>query len=460
MDDGSSPLWTGIVLILFVIINGILYGFGSAIQKVSESEIEKKAQEGDEKSQWLLSVIDSPARVINTTLISSVFFAVLSGYVGIHKIVPALEDALRNIDFFASMSKKVQAVLCAAFVLFVMVGILVAIGMISFKKVSVKEPMKWVYRTEKTVKLLITLFTPLTFFTIKLSNGCVRLFGIDPHKSEEDVTEEEIISIVDDAHEQGVIEESEAEMIQNIIEFSDKEAQDIMTHRKNLIAIDGELSYNDAVPFIIENNKSRYPVYLEDIDNIIGVLHIKDAFAFAQKNEVFRTSIKDIKGLIREVDFVPETLNIHTLFKKMQAKKSHLVIVVDEYGQTSGAVAMEDILEEIVGNIEDEHDEEEQLIRQNTDGSYTMSGFASLSDVAETLQIPVNDDDFDTLNGFLVSLMEKIPNDGETARLQAYGYEFSIRKVKDKMIREVLVKKADAKHQRPEDDPLARNGKE
>ena len=283
---------------------------------------------------------------------------------------------------------------------------------------------------------------------------------LNPSSHEDDVTEEEIISMVNEGHEQGVLRASEAEMIHNIFEFGDKEAKDIMTHRKNLIAIDGELSYNDAVPFIIENNKSRYPVYLEDIDNIIGVLHIKDAFAFAQKNEVFRTSIKDIKGLIREVDFVPETLNIHTLFQKMQAKKSHLVIVVDEYGQTSGAVAMEDILEEIVGNIEDEHDEEEQLIRQNTDGSYTMSGFASLSDVAETLQIPVNDDDFYTLNVFLVSLMEKIPNDGETARLQAYGYEFSIRKVKDKMIREVLVKKADAKHQRPEDDPLARNGKE
>ena len=205
---------------------------------------------------------------------------------------------------------------------------------------------------------------------------------LNPSSHEDDVTEEEIISMVNEGHEQGVLRASEAEMIHNIFEFGDKEAKDIMTHRKNLIAIDGELSYNDAVPFIIENNKSRYPVYLEDIDNIIGVLHIKDAFAFAQKNEVFRTSIKDIKGLIREVDFVPETLNIHTLFQKMQAKKSHLVIVVDEYGQTSGAVAMEDILEEIVGNIEDEHDEEEQLIRQNTDGSYTMSGFASLSDVA------------------------------------------------------------------------------
>ena len=138
-------------------------------------------------------------------------------------------------------------------------------------------------------------------------------FVKNPSVHDDDVTEEEI----------------KAEMIHNIFEFGDKEAKDIMTHRKNLIVIDGNLSYNDAVSFIIENSKSRYPVYLDDIDNIIGVLHIKDAFAFAQKNEVFRTSIKDIPNLIREVDFVPETLNIHTLFKMMQAKKSHMVIVVD-----------------------------------------------------------------------------------------------------------------------------------
>ena len=258
----------------------------------------------------------------------------------------------------------------------------------------------------------------------------------------DDVTEEEIISMVNEGHEQGVLLASEAEMIHNIFEFGDKEAKDIMTHRKNLIAIDGNLSYNDAVSFIIENSKSRYPVYLDDIDNIIGVLHIKDAFAFAQKNEVFRTSIKDIPNLIREVDFVPETLNIHTLFKMMQAKKSHMVIVVDEYGQTSGAVAMEDILEEIVGNIEDEHDEEESLIRMNPDGSYLMNGLASMPEVIELLKLPVEEDAFETLNGFLVSLLEKIPNDGETAKISMYGYDFNILKVEDKMIREVLVRKA------------------
>ena len=248
--------------------------------------------------------------------------------------------------------------------------------------------------------------------------------------------------MVNEGHEQGVLLASEAEMIHNIFEFGDKEAKDIMTHRKNLIAIDGEISYNDVVSFIIENNKSRYPVYLNDIDNIIGVLHIKDAFAFAQRNEVFRTSIKDIPGLIRDVDFVPETLNINRLFKMMQAKKSHMVIVVDEYGQTSGVVAMEDILEEIVGNIEDEHDEEEQLIRKNPDGSYLMNGSASLSDVIEILHLPIEEDSFDTLNGLLVSLLDKIPSDGETAEVHAYGYVFSILKVENKIIHEVHVQKS------------------
>ena len=266
----------------------------------------------------------------------------------------------------------------------------------------------------------------------------------NPSVHDDDVTEEEIKSMVNEGHEQGVLLASEAEMINNIFEFGDKEAKDIMTHRKNLIVIDGNLSYNDAVSFIIENSKSRYPVYLDDIDNIIGVLHIKDAFAFAQKNEVFRTSIKDIPGLIREVDFVPETLNIHSLFKMMQAKKSHMVIVVDEYGQTSGAVAMEDILEEIVGNIEDEHDEEETLIRQNPDGSYLMNGLASMPEVIELLGLPVDEDAFETLNGFLVSLLEKIPNDGETAQINMYGYDFNVLKVEDKMIREVLVRKSQA----------------
>ncbi len=279
-------------------------------------------------------------------------------------------------------------------------------------------------------------------FMNHLSRKWKKFFGNALHNSE-DVTEEEIISMVNEGHEQGVLLASEAEMIHNIFAFGDKEAKDIMTHRKNISAIDGTLSYTDAVAFMIESGKSRYPVYLNDIDNIIGVLHIKDAFAYVQRNEVFRTPVKDIPHLIRDVEAVPETMNINALFKNMQTEKNHLVIVVDEYGQTSGIVAMEDILEEIVGNIEDEHDEEQELVRREADGRYRMDGMTEFSDVREILQLPVEEDAFETLNGFLISLLGKIPNDGETASICAYGYEFSILKVEEKRIREVMVKKTD-----------------
>lgn len=272
---------------------------------------------------------------------------------------------------------------------------------------------------------------------MKKSGFLKKIFG----KSYEDVTEEEIISMVKEGHEQGVLESSEVEMIHNIFEFDEKEAKDIMTHRKQMIMIDGNMSYTDSVGFIIDSGRSRYPVYEEDTDTIIGVLHIKDAFAFSQKNEVFRTSIKDIPGLVREVEFVPETMKINTLFNVMQKEKSHMVIVVDEYGQTSGLVAMEDILEEIVGNIEDEHDEENQTIEQDADGCYRIDGLTDFEEVVELLNIPVEEDAFETLNGLLISLHEKIPNDGETPIIKAYGYVFEVQKVEDKIIREVLIYK-------------------
>ena len=257
----------------------------------------------------------------------------------------------------------------------------------------------------------------------------------------DDVTEEEIISMVHEGHEKGNILASEVEMINNIFEFDDKEVKDIMTHRKNILSLDGNLSYIDAVGLMIDAGKSRFPVYENDIDNIIGVLHIKDAFEYSQRNEVFRTSIKDIKGLIKEADFVPETVNINDLFKRMQAKKNHLAMVIDEYGQISGIVAMEDILEELVGEIEDEHDEEEDLIQINDDQSYYMDGMTDFSDVKETLNLPIEEDAFETLNGFLIAQMDKIPEEDEKPVINAYGYEFSVLSVNDNVIGQVMIKK-------------------
>ncbi len=275
----------------------------------------------------------------------------------------------------------------------------------------------------------------------------VLLYGMKNNKKtldgilgNDDVTEEEIISMVREGHEQGTILASEAELIHNVFEFDDKEVKDIMTHRKNIVSLDGSMSFIDAIEFIIDTGKSRFPVYENDVDSIIGVLHIKDAFTFFEKNEVYRSSIKDIDGLIRPVDFIPETVNINDLFKKMQSKKSHLAMVVDEYGQISGLIAMEDILEELVGNIEDEHDEEENYIRKNDDETFIMDGMTEFSDVKEALSLPV-DDAYETLNGFIISLSDKIPEEGDKTVISAYGYRFSVMSVEDKVIKQVMIKK-------------------
>ena len=276
----------------------------------------------------------------------------------------------------------------------------------------------------------------------------VLLYGMKNNKKtldgilgNDDVTEEEIISMVREGHEQGTILASEAELIHNVFEFDDKEVKDIMTHRKNIVSLDGNMSFIDAIEFIIDTGKSRFPVYENDVNSIIGVLHIKDAFTFFEKNEVYRSGIKDIDGLIRPVDFIPETVNINDLFKKMQSKKSHLAMVVDEYGQISGLIAMEDILEELVGNIEDEHDEEENYIRKSDDETFIMDGMTEFSDVKEALSLPVEDDAYETLNGFIISLSDKIPEEGDKTVISAYGYRFSVMSVKDKVIKQVMIKK-------------------
>lgn len=271
--------------------------------------------------------------------------------------------------------------------------------------------------------------------------GIKRLFNKGKMINSEDVTEEEIKSMVNEGHEQGIFKESEAEMINNIFTLDEKEAHDIMTRRKHIEAVDGAMTIRELLRLIEDKGYSRYPVFLEDIDNIIGVIHIKDILNLMLKQDIMDVPIIKNENLVRPVPFIPETRNIDILFKNMQSKKMHMVIVVDEYGQTAGLVTMEDILEEIVGNILDEHDEEELTIIPQKDGAYLMDGMADFNEVCRLLGIEDEDalKDFDTLNGFIISQIDKIPSDEETFSIQAYGYRFDILLVENKMIRTVRV---------------------
>ncbi len=270
-----------------------------------------------------------------------------------------------------------------------------------------------------------------------------KLLGKSNPGSEEYI-EEEIISMVNEGHEQGVIHENEVEMIQNIFDFTDKKAQDVMTHRRNINAIDGTTRLRDALNFMLDDTHSRYPVYLENLDNITGILFLKDAMRFHMRNQHQYDDwmIKDVPELLRPAVFIPETRNLSALFKNMQSRKLQMVIVADEYGQTAGLVAMEDILEEIVGNIQDEYDNDETMIEKQGNGDYIISGLAPLDEVAEMLGIQFAEDvEFETLNGYLISKLDKIPSDDEHSEILADGYSFQILKAANKVIEKVKAHK-------------------
>lgn len=260
---------------------------------------------------------------------------------------------------------------------------------------------------------------------------------------EENVTEEDIMTMVNEGHEQGVLKAGEAKMITNIFELDDKEAGDIMTHRKNITALDGSMPLHEAARFVLkEGNNSRYPVYGKDLDDIIGTLHMRDVLVHAENEQESGMEIGKVPGLLREAHFIPETRNISSLFKEMQSGKIHMEIVIDEYGQTAGLVTMEDILEEIVGNIMDEYDVDEEFIVQSGDG-LLMSGMTPLEDAQEALGITFPEEDldtYDTINGLLISRLDRIPQEGEQPEVRYLGLLFEVVKVENKMIHSVRVK--------------------
>lgn len=262
-------------------------------------------------------------------------------------------------------------------------------------------------------------------------------------KENEDVTEEDVIDLIQEGHEQGVFKSSEATMIQNIFEFDNKTAKDIMVNRKNVVAIEANDTVKDAIDFFIANHYSRIPVYENDLDHIIGIIHMKEILKVSFRTDLYKKSIKDIKDLMYEPEFVPETHGIHTLFTQMQLSKNHLVIVLDEYGQMSGIVSMEDILEEIVGNIEDEHDvEEEKVLELTEEDQYLMHGSTEMDEVIERLGLDMEECDFETLNGFLTDQIGEIPKEHHTYDISYEGYLFHVLDVENRIILDVKVEKA------------------
>ena len=427
MDDGH-PIIRIVIFIILLLIDAAFTGTEVAVSAVNESVLTKKKEEGDSCAARILRFVGQPAAFMSTIdLIGAAVTIIAGAFVA--------RPFFTDLTFLLMTRARLMYWPAAVIVCLIIIYFVTVFGILFPKRLAFKYAEKWAYSAIRIVTLISTLCRPF----VALINGSVgllvRLAGINPKDIEENVTEEEIIMMVSEGHEQGVIEASEAEMISNIFKFDDKEVSDIMTHRRHICAVDCSLSLSEAAEIMARERYSRYPVFENDTDNIIGILHLKDVMRLIVSGETDAS----IKEVMRKPVFVPDTQNINSLFREMQAKKMHMAIVVDEYGQSCGLVAMEDILEEIVGNILDEYDPDEDNI-QIIGGAYLMKGLTPLEDITRTLGITF-DDNFETLNGLLISKLEHIPQNNEFASIDIDGYTFKVMNVKDNAINLVKVTK-------------------
>jgi len=260
------------------------------------------------------------------------------------------------------------------------------------------------------------------------------LFKIPTENLEEKVSEEEIRMMIDVGEETGVINITEKEMIDGIFQFDDTLAKEIMTPRPNVFAIDVETPIRDVVDTVLSEQYSRVPVYEEDIDNIIGVLYMKDLFIDLTHAHNEGREMRSTREMLRPPYFVPETKNIDTLFKELQSTKNHMAMLIDEYGGFSGIVTIEDLIEEIMGNIFDEYDESHEAIKLIAPNTYMVDGLLSINDLNAALDLELPSDNFDTVGGLVVSLLGSIPKENEHPEVKYDRIRFRIEKVDEKRI--------------------------
>ena len=442
MDDGGAAACTIVLFFALLLIEAVLYGFNKAICLMNEKEIERKAEEEkDKKSVALYEIIKRSTIYVNSIQMITTLIDLVMGCFYLPIWIRCFTGWLKKLSFLRQTSDAGVHNIAVILATVCLMYVLLTFGTLLPRKLAQKYPDAWAYFFIGHIVRLKTVLYPLTGIVAVSTNLLLRMLGLRTTDEQSDVTEEEIISMVNEGHEQGVLEASEAEMITNIFEFGDKKASDIMTHRNSIIALDSEMLFKDALVQMLTESNSRYPVYEENLDHIIGVLYLKDAMRLHTSDESLNRPIGKVQGLVRKAVFVPETKNIDDLFKSMQSQKNQMVIAMDEYGQTSGLVTMEDILEEIVGNIMDEYDADENHIKEKGNNEYIIEGMTKLEDLEERFGIDFGESEFETLNGYLISKLDRIPDEDENSEVSVDGYKFKILSVEKNVIQSVLVTK-------------------
>lgn len=435
--DPANSIWLHLLLLLVLIfVNAFFSASEIALISLNDNKLKKMAEEGNKKAKKILALTENSSHFLATIQIG----VTLAGFFTSALAAQSLADPFARwiVNTFEALADNYAVVHSVSVVLItlLMSYFTLVFGELVPKRVAMNKAERVAFGGIGILRAVSVIFYPFVRFLALSTNLIVWLFGIDPHAEEENVTEEEILMMVDVGEEKGVIEGIQKDMITNIFEFDDINAEDIMTPRIDVDAVDVEDSLEDALQCGVDNGYSRLPVYEEDIDHIIGVLYIKDLLPYVGRPIPAEVTLRH---LIRETYFVPSTKKCGELFKEMTEKHLQMAIVVDEYGGMAGIVTVEDLLESIVGNMQDEYDQEAEELTQLDDHSFDADGSLEIEELSDRLGVLLPQGEYDTLAGFLIDQLGRIPGEDESPVVNYKNLTFTVTSMEERRIDRVHV---------------------
>lgn len=431
MDPEPMSLVSQFVLILLLtLLNAFFASAEMAIVSVNRNRIKMLADDGDKKASLLADLLEEPNKFLSTIQVGITlagFFSSASAATGISEVIGASLSQL-GIPYAQSISIIVITIILSYFTL--------VFGELVPKRIALQKSEQMAMLSVRPIVFVFKFAKPFVKLLSLSTNVLLRVIGMSDTDLEEKVSREEIKSLVDAGEEYGVINQIEKEMINSIFDFDDKLAKEVMTPRTEVYMINSKLPL--SIEELLEENYSRIPVYEGDIDNIIGILYLKDFL-----HEAYQVGFEnvDIKTLLHRPYFVPECKNIDQLFKELQKSKKHLAVLIDEYGGFSGIVTIEDLIEEVMGDINDEYDDDDPVIRKIDNDTYIVNGLISIKELNDKLQLNLDEEteDYDTLGGFLINQIDYIPSETEECMVEYENLLFKVQCVKDKRIETVKI---------------------
>ncbi len=422
--------------VVFILLNAFFAGSEIAFLSLNSVKLGKMADDGDKTAARMLTLVENPNRFLSAIQVAITLSGFLGAAFGTENFSGYLTDFLLTLEL--PLPANVLSVFSMVVVTIVISFFSIAFGEMVPKRIAMQQPYGWAKAALGVMHVISVVFAPMMGLLNLATNGSLRLLGLKTETEDDAASEEDIRLMVENSGEQGTIAQEEQQWIENVFDFGDMVASDAMTPEPDVTAFSLEESSEDILEAIRTTGLSRYPVYEEDINDIRGILNARDFLLNLQREQP-----KTLAELLRPAYFVPETVHADQLFKDMQSRKQHLAIVVDEYGGTAGVVTIEDLLEQIVGNIYDEFDPEEpQPIIEVSPGVWRVEGSLRVEDLAEVLDIDLPEDmDYDTVGGMVMSCLNTIPADGTKLTVETNGLRIRVEKFEDRKVSWALVEK-------------------